>query len=264
MLKKIISCLMVVMLISGMSACGHKEEKEVVTDDNVKSYEDNSHKEMTEDDIHIETEEDSDKISEDIVLSADEQYKINIFLSNFAELYIKEYDTDNVDDISLINFAHAHAKVNDHDKITYDDIDGKTYEAITIEEVNRILDKYLGKKIEAEEGHVYSVSYPEGYTSEILFQNGKFNFEPADGESFSNIAVADKMTKIKEDIYEVEFTVYSILEYSTGGNIVNDKNYYYTTPDQAENSSEMEEVEDGKAVVKYKDGKYQLIKYNVN
>ena len=236
-----------------------EEQKEKVISASVQSIDENiSDDEDDSDDI--EDIEDIEGVK--ITLNADEQYEINIFLSNFAEQSFKKYDTNNVDDLSLIYFAYVFTRLNNHHKVSIDKIDGNYYETVTLSEINRVLDKYLEKKVSAYEGQIYVDEYTGGFNSKVFFQNGKLHFPAADGESFPEFAVVDEMVKLPDGTYKVEFNVYSIEKYSTGGNMVDDKNYYYYTVDQAENSSEMDKVEEGTAVVKYVGGRYKLLKYD--
>lgn len=192
-------------------------------------------------------------------------YKVNIFLSNFAEQGFGNYDSDHCSDFQLISFAFQNAKINNAEAVQY--IDSEM--CISLKDVNSKLERYLGKQINPEENTKYTQEYPEyGYTDVIEFRDGLFRLPAADGESHCIIAAVTAMAQLPDGTYEAEFDIYSIPEMNTGGNVVDSKDYYYLTAEEAANSPGLEYEKSGTAVLEpYHKGNidsYHLLEYRVD
>ena len=196
-----------------------------------------------------------------IELDKEQQYKINIFLSNFAEQSMKSYDHEKVTDAELLTFGFLGERINNTNKNQYID----SYEARSLENINRRLQRFLGKEVYPQEGQTFN-SQSMGVS--MQYKNGMILIPAADGDSHGEIAVVDEMYEEEQNRFSVKFKVYLIEKYSMGGMSVDDKNYYYTTPEQAAASNEMSCVASGTAsVIPYRNGNidsYHLLTYEIH
>jgi len=134
----------------------------------------------------------SDFLSDEIQLNSKDWEKVNIFLSNFAEVETPFFEQDKVSDELLIDFAVKHIFMNNtkmvlkHKSKTFD-------EKIPVENINKITEKYFGLKV--KEHKTIPVKDLEGgidleetktYEGKILFEkkhylipkNEKYQFDP--------------------------------------------------------------------------------------
>ena len=93
-----------------------------------------------------------------VELTKEEQYKINLFLSNFSEQGFEKYDCENYEDFQLINFAFTGAKINDSGKVKYIEPN----DAVSEKTINSRIQRYFGKTVVPEEGKKYEHFYEEG------------------------------------------------------------------------------------------------------
>lgn len=105
-------------------------------------------------------------------LSAEEIELLNLFLSNFSELFYENIDNSNVED--MINFVVVNTKVNYKENILVDTSDGHYTEYISEEYMAKRIKRYFGVSIEP-------VS-----TAMCAYENGRYYPEMSEGERFLN------------------------------------------------------------------------------
>lgn len=140
---------------------------------------------------------------------------INEFLTVFAKVYFSEntaYNPESRSTYELIRFAYSHIKrtepsliktIQSADEISY-------YSGVPADEVNAVLEKYLGVTVPHE-----SV-YTENDYSFFKYSDELFLAPAADGLPFVNTAVCDKITET-ENTVNAQFSVFSNGEvYATG------------------------------------------------
>ena len=133
--------------------------------------------------------------------------EISEFLTVFSKVYFSEnekYTQENRSGYELIRFAYSHLKRTDSkciDTIKADDGTGY-YNRVSFDDVNEVLDKYLGVTVPRE-----SV-YTENDYAFFRYSDGYFMTPAADGLPFINVTVADKF-EIEDDKINVSFTIYS-------------------------------------------------------
>ena len=261
-LTAIILC---VVLVLGFAGCNKANDSS--TTDHQKSEEKQQKEDppIPEDKEKEEGKEEQKVEEQKVELTKEEQYKINLFLSNFSEQRFGGYDSENYEDFQLIDFAFTGAKINDSKKVKYME---PNY-AVSEKTINSRIQRYFGKTVAPKEGQKYEHYYEqEGYSESIEYKDGMFLMPAVDGESYGRMSVANEMIQQQDGTFRVSFKIYELEQFNIGGMFIDDKNYYYTTPDQAEKSAEMVCVGSGKAVVTpYKSGKtdsYQLLKYTLD
>lgn len=190
--------------------------------------------------IVMPTEKTSPEIPEaDLVPNADVQYRINVFLSNFAEVF---FDTYPCTKFEMLSFAYSHARINK---------DGKIYSNsseyyISDTDANDILYKYFG--VTYDVGGAPDVFYPPYENSmESIRYDGKYYYFPAaDGAFNAYLAVARTMVENGDDTYDVEYDVFSMTDVWED----NVSDYYGFTSAQALQSSKLRYEYTGTATVK--------------
>lgn len=172
---------------------------------------------------------------------------INEFLSVFCGAYFSEnqpYSRGNINTYELIRFAYAHFRAQGGEIVTKQDADsGMWYGGIAYDDVNGILDKYLGVSVSRE-----SV-YTQSDNMFFKYEDGYFYTPAADGVGYSNIAVASSV-KDANGKKIVEFTVYS-----SGADVS-------MTSDEAAEKGEV--YASGAAVISKGAGGYVLDEYTLN
>ena len=199
-----------------------------------------------------------------IALDGGKQYEANIFLSNFAEqganLYFYDLDTSQILP-SLVRFAHIWCKINDRSAITYSQLDGGTYEVLSLEKFQEVIGRFIPLNVTME-----SVEYSYPPQAHSFYQDGCFFFEAADGEAYNRIAVADSLALLDDGRYVLTFTEYEIdldAYYSFETGIP--RSYYELSPFDASQHPYLTRIRDGYAIVtpyQYNGrSTYQLVEY---
>ncbi len=130
--------------------------------------------------------------------------EINDFLTVFAKSYFSEnesYSSENYDTYELIRFAYSYISYTDKALIEYRKAEDGSYNCVSTDKVNEILEKYLGVTV-PEKG-----VYTENAYSYFKYEDGYFLTLAADGLPYINVAKAEKITQDGSDV-SVEFSVY--------------------------------------------------------
>ena len=211
-----------------------------------------------------ETETETKAEGTPVSLTGNMQYEANIFLSNFAEQFIQQYDVKDHNVEFLINFAHTYAKINEAGAISYG-----MYESITLDYANSVLERFFGDSVTA--GELQSFPYPadsyESFYSGPYYSNGNLYWVPAGGGTTLEFVVVDSVLSFPDGHYEMTFIKYKLSDFSyeSIGGLAVTEYYYSMTPDQAASASDLNQIGTGSASVypKYYNGhdSYELIKY---
>ena len=135
-------------------------------------------------------------------MDADSQYWANIFVSDFAEQFIRDYPRDNGSIMELSSFARLFCKLNRHDAIVYD----QGYETVTLETVNELCMRFFGRALDPEEG----AQYENEWGMKWKYENGKFWFPAADGEAYNRFAVVSEYLRLNNGDVTLSFDVYEL------------------------------------------------------
>lgn len=254
-MKRISAIVLVILLTFTFAGCEVKINSEDETPDSFVV-------EVTENNTEVPTEPVTQPPTEPevkekvLTLTDEEQYIINIFLSNFSEQHFPSYDSSNVSDDTLVQFAYLHNVINNNDAL---EIDHNTYDAsFTLDTINTTLDRYLGKSISPEEGDTFATHY--------RYSSGRIYCPMASGASYGIMTVVDTLTDLGDGTLRADFVVYSIDELNTGGNKITDKSVYYYTKEDVENNAQFIYEYEGNAILKRKNyagvNTYELITYS--
>lgn len=169
-------------------------------------------------------------------LSQEEQYEANIFLSNFSEQgfglgRFTGFDSSRADEAQLYAFAHLWAKINRQSAIFYED----SYEAMTLESVNEILERFFGLGIHPEDGTEYSEVFGIGNFDwdHSWYKDGVFYYPAGDGESYTCFTVVDAAESLSGSRTRFRFTVYELDLDIYYDNLGIPQDYYRLTPGEA-------------------------------
>lgn len=193
-----------------------------------------------------------------IKLDKDEQYKLNVFLSNFAEQGFSYYDEAEDRDVQkLTDFAYMWVKIN-----RYKDIESEgSYYRISLDKVRNIVDKYFGIKLSDDElyGYDWSVSQTGSFC-----KGGYYYVPAADGESYTGLAVVEQAEDMGDGTYWLYFTTFNLdLDVYWDNNEVISKKYYSMSYSEALDSGDLEAGYGGMAIVKKDGGSYKLQYYKM-
>lgn len=192
-------------------------------------------------------------------LSAEDWYRINIFLSNFSEQSFATYTS--YDAYAMVHFAYLHNAINKPDNVRYD---SSSYSfTISGDTVDQTLYRFFG---ETAEHTNLSKTYTGGFTQTIEYHDGAYYFPAASGEFYGYISVATSVYRNGDGTYLVGFDVYA-LDMDTYFNYGISSDYYYLTASTVSSHSELSYCYSGVAFVSDYDGgsytSYQLISYEV-
>ena len=202
-----------------------------------------------------------------MTLSEDEQYEINIFLSNFSEqgfnmynevekvVITEDFHVDHANVNQLVQFAFEMYDINIGRELTF--LDGGNSMALTVDQVCNKVNRYFALNLTPEDVATC------GYAKE-----GNYVKKPyAVGDSHPEFTIVDEMLDQGDGTYLAKFKIYVLEEAATGGNMVSDKSVYAMTEEEANTRDGVSYYGYGKAVVQpYQvNGKdsYQLIAYKV-
>lgn len=200
-------------------------------------------------------------------LSEDEQYEINIFLSNFSEqgfnmynevekvVVTEDFHVDHANVNQLVQFAFEMFDINIWNELSF--LDGGDSMALTVDQVCDKVNRYFALTLTPEDVAAC------GYAKE-----GNYVKKPyAVGDSHPEFTIVSEMLDQGDGTYLAKFKIFVLEEAATGGNMVADKSVYAMTEAEANAADGVSYYGYGKAVVKpYQvNGKdsYQLIAYKV-
>ena len=190
-------------------------------------------------------------------LSADDWYRINIFLSNFSEQGFATYTS--YDAYAMVHFAYLHNKINKPDNVRYDS--GSYCFTISGDTVDQTLYRFFGET--AEHANL-SKTYSGGYTETIEYHDGAYYFPAASGEFYGYISVATSVYRNGDGTYLVGFDVYA-LDMDTYNNYGISSDYYYLTATTVPSRNDLSYCYSGVALVSDYNGgnytSYQLLSY---
>ena len=210
------------------------------------------------DTIEENTESVDDAIAEEeeetFALSKDNQQRINIFLSNFAEQCFVEYPV--ADDYFLLQFAYTYSQINSPGLISYTDYSA----CMSKSDVDSILNRFFGKTVVPSDNSMI-FSHPMSPEDSIAYGANTYEFVAATGEFRGYVAIVYDMEKNSNGTYDVLFDIYTTESDSLS-------KYYEMTAEEAERSNGLSLYQHGSATVKdytRPNGKetYQLISYSV-
>ena len=198
---------------------------------------------------------------EPIVYNSEEQQKANVFISNFAEAFFADYDSENMNIAQLLNFAHIHYTINSNKTIKYEDKGGITYETFTFADALKTIGKYFGTGITEED--LKKLPAPSADEQGPCYADGKIWFHSAAGESYNRIGIVDSARSNTNGTITLNFTIYTI-DWEVYSNMSAEgiKSYYQLTPERAASDKTLTKTATGTATVSVgQSGNYFLLRY---
>lgn len=190
-----------------------------------------------------------------IDLSKDDQYKVNLFISNFAEQGFLFYDEKDIDVSALAEFAYRWSKINKYSNI---EVEGNYYK-ISLDKVKNITGKYFETKLTDDDlyGHDWDKSMFGAFC-----KGGYYYVPAADGESYTTFAVVEQAEDAGDDTLWLYFTTYELdLDVYWDNDEVIPKKYYSMTAKEAADAKELTSGYQGMAIVKKDKDSYKLMYY---
>ena len=141
---------------------------------------------------------------------AEDWQEMNRLLTALAQQGITDLTADLGDEYDLISFAHIYTKIYDREALVYQTVEGDSYETLTLEQVNGVLERFFGCSFFPEDGTDYTARRGDNYAVHERFMNGRFWWPAADGEIRTRFAVAYSFPAQGEEAWETRFEVYEI------------------------------------------------------
>lgn len=132
--------------------------------------------------------------------SSSELKTLNVFLSNFSEVFMGSYDSSNYSYYDVLNFCHLHFVINNSNYITF----GSTEMWMSAANVDTAAKRYLGASVP------HSGTYESSYGNYYRYESGNWYSPAASGESYNDFTIANSMTRNADGTYTVNFDVYSL------------------------------------------------------
>lgn len=177
----------------------------------------------------------------------DQRYRINIFLSNFAEQEFNEWNwhdrqaitaafqRDSAPAWQYVDFMFVWYNINAGHRM---DCDGN-YAYLTRDQINEKMVRYFGRTLSSEEFE------SSGYE----ISGGRLKTPWGEGESHGNLAITEGMWANGQGQYLVRFHIMTWDEMNTGGNMVSDKRVYHLDYETACGQDWLQAYQDGYAIV---------------
>ncbi len=211
-MKKLVSLCVVLAIACSLAGCCCVTSRKVVSD---KLFEEPNHvqipvendgtKPILEDD-EIESwydepqPEETEPEEKEVHIDPDMQYRLNLFLSNFAEAGITQYPCCTY---HKLRFVISHCQINGVGDLEY--AHGDVF--INKTTVDSILDKYTGTTItEYSESQAHTSCF--GFDS-IYFEEYYYYTNAGGGEYAGYVAIADSMFQNQDGTYTVHYNVYA-------------------------------------------------------
>lgn len=217
----------------------------------------------------------TEPVPEEVELSKQERYEINIFLSNFSEQQFRDiywppnpdggvFCAAEADVYEILYFVWNHTNYNTYQT---EDVqkDGEWFSGISLELISSKSERFFGRPLTKED--------VEQAGRDFRLIDGLVCRPMAFGDSYLEMAAADALYDLGNGTMRVDFTVYSPTieaEYdgitSAGG--INSRDIYYYTPREVVDSGYFVPYRKGTALVKPKtleNGResYELLTYEL-
>ena len=192
-----------------------------------------------------------------IKLGKDEQHKMNLFVSNFAEQGFREYDDNYMDVSALAEFAYMWSRINKQSNI---ETEGYYYR-IGFDKIKNIVDKYFGVKLTDNDlyGYTWEKSDNGGFC-----KGGYYYVPAADGESYTTFAVIEQAEDAGDGVLWLYFTTYNVnMDTYWDNNESIPKKYYSLSSKEAASAPYLTQGYQGLAIVRKAGDSYKLKYYKL-
>ena len=197
-----------------------------------------------------------------IELDAQRQEYANGFITTFARQYISKFDAANAGIEQYADFAHIYFVINGYKQISNQKKGDLSFEVFSFADANGIVAKYFGVLLKEEDCKKLPAP-PSTYGDQPagpFFEDGKFWYEAAGGETYNILAVVDSCKNNGDGTQTLYFTVYMVdsEEYSNDEGF---KKYLKLTPSEAKNDKTLKKSATGIATVDIAESGDYLMKY---
>ena len=135
-------------------------------------------------------------------MTASEVKNVVLFLSNFSEARVSEYDRDKLEEYTgtLLWFAFEHNSINNTGRLnwthSYDNTEFKYHDYMSESDVDTTLMRYFG------------VTVPRESTEYYIYSGGNFYTPSADGVSAGYFSIPTYYCSNEDGTYTIEFSVF--------------------------------------------------------
>ena len=133
----------------------------------------------------------------------DIQGRINLFLSNFAEVCRKTYPES---EYEMLNFVLSHCKINNRSAVK----ESPDSYYISATDVNNTLTMFLGKTLSPSSGQTFTHPNSTSPYDVITYKDGNYHYPLADGVMTDYVAIATNMHANPDGTYYVAYDVYFV------------------------------------------------------
>ncbi len=147
-----------------------------------------------------------------IKLSAERQEYVNGFVTAFARQRINILDTANAGIEQYVDFAHIYFVINGYKQISTKTRGDLSFEIFSFDDARSIIAKYFGYLLKEEDCKKLPAP-PSTYGDQPAgpyFEDGKFWYEAAGGESYNILAVVDTCKNNGDGTHMLHFSVYTV------------------------------------------------------
>lgn len=199
-------------------------------------------------------------------MTAKERYTLNLFLSNFSEIYFGDFDSNNADRNQLIYFGCLHnsrnhtdgaQSISDEEAAKYVQLNDFVHACYKVSDktVSASVDRYFGLPVQHGSAEVTN---PMSW--QFAYSNGYYYFDSGEeGDPSRYFSIADEMYNNGDGTYTVNFTNY------VSGDLEILADCYNLTPQAAQSDSRVVVRKHGTAIIRPFDyhgtNTYQLVKY---
>ena len=147
----------------------------------------------------------------DVEITPELQRTANRFLTLFAEQGVTKLNPETAEDYELVSFAHLYYKINEPGAIVYRSLNDESYETLTEEQVNGLLQRLMNKTVAVPDGTDFTQQRGDNYAQHEMFRDGYFWFPAADGDMHSQFAICERIRDNGQGSWTLEYRVYDFM-----------------------------------------------------
>ena len=147
-------------------------------------------------------------------LTPEDCYRINRFMSLFAQYDFDSYDVNALDEeYDMLYFCFHYLNQYVGEVLNIETIDDDYFYTISEDDMNNCLERFFGTTVPAQD---YSVDYyyvdsgEFAFTDSIYFLDGAYYFVAGAGENYPYITIVYAVTAIEPGLYEVYFNIFEL------------------------------------------------------
>ena len=197
-----------------------------------------------------------------IELDAERQEYANGFITTFARQYISRFNASNAGIEQYADFAHIYFIINGYRQISTQKKGDLSFEVFSFAEANGIVAKYFGVLLKEEDCKKLPAP-PSTYGDQPagpFYEDGKFWYEAAGGETYNILAVVDSCKNNGDGTQTLYFTVYMVDSEDYSKDEVF-KKYLKLTSSEAKKDKTLKKSATGTATVDIAESGDYLMKY---